>query len=51
MKARIDAFNAFNIASYGPPETYIGGNPTNFGDITGTLSGPRKIQISLIYAF
>jgi len=51
MKARIDAFNAFNISSYGPPETYIGGNPTNFGDITGTLSGPRKIQLSLIYAF
>jgi hypothetical protein len=51
LKARIDAFNAFNISSYGPPETYIGGNPTNFGDITSTLSGPRKIQISLIYAF
>jgi hypothetical protein len=51
MKARIDAFNAFNIASYGPPQTYIGGNPSNFGDITSTLSGPRKIQLSLIYAF
>jgi hypothetical protein len=51
LKARIDSFNAFNIASYAPPETYIGGNPTNWGDVTGTLSGPRKLQISLIYAF
>jgi hypothetical protein len=53
LKARIDAFNAFNIASYGSPAVYIGGgNPINaFGAITGTNSGPRKLQISLVYAF
>ena len=51
MTARVDAFNAFNIASYGQPNTYIGSNPSNFGQITGTASGPRKIQLSLVYQF
>jgi carboxypeptidase family protein/TonB-dependent receptor-like protein len=51
LKFRVDAFNAFNIASYGQPETYIGSNPTNFGQITGTASGPRKFQLSAIYQF
>jgi hypothetical protein len=51
LKIRADAFNAFNISSYGAPESYIGGNPTNFGQITGTASGPRKIQLSAIYQF
>jgi hypothetical protein len=51
LKARIDAFNAFNIASYGQPNTYIGGSTSSFGAITGTNSGPRKIELSLIYSF
>jgi hypothetical protein len=51
LKARIDAFNAFNIASYSNPNTYIGSSVGSFGQITGTNSGPRKLQISLIYAF
>jgi len=51
LKARIDAFNAFNIASYANPNTYIGGGLGTYGYITGTSSGPRKIQISLIYTF
>ena len=53
LKARADAFNAFNIASYGQPNVYIGGgNPANsFGAITGTNSAPRKLQISLVYQF
>jgi hypothetical protein len=51
LKARIDAFNAFNIASYSNPNTYVGGSVGSFGEITGTNSGPRKLQISLIYAF
>jgi hypothetical protein len=51
LKARVDAFNAFNIASYGQPNTYIGGSTSSFGAITGTNSGPRKIQLSLVYSF
>ena len=31
LKARVDAFNAFNIASYGEPDTYIGGSVGSFG--------------------
>jgi hypothetical protein len=51
IKARIDAFNAFNIASYGNPNTSIGSNNDNFGAITGTQSAPRQLQISAIYEF
>jgi len=51
LKIRADAFNAFNIASYGQPNSYIGANPANFGQITGTASGPRKIQLSAVYRF
>jgi hypothetical protein len=52
LKARVDAFNAFNISSYGTPNTYIGGgsNP-DFGAITSTRSGPRTLQLSAIYTF
>jgi hypothetical protein len=52
LKVRVDAFNAFNISSYGSPNSYIGGNAsTAWGVIGGTASGPRKIQLSLVYAF
>ncbi len=51
IKARIDAFNAFNIASYANPNTYVGGSLGSYGYIQGTSSGPRKIQISAIYTF
>jgi outer membrane receptor protein involved in Fe transport len=52
IKLRVDAFNAFNISSYGNPDTYIGGgsNP-DFGVITGTRSAPRTLQLSAIYTF
>jgi hypothetical protein len=52
LKLRVDAFNAFNISSYGNPATYIGGgsNPT-FGTITSTRSAPRTLQLSAIYTF
>lgn len=33
------------------PETYIGGHPTNFGQISSTASGPRKVQLSLVCEF
>lgn len=60
---RVDAFNAFNMASYAAP-TYVnaanGIDPTKFaanpdasveGEITGTLSPARQFQLSLIYKF
>jgi hypothetical protein len=51
LKARVDAFNAFNIASYGEPNTYLGGSTTTFGQILGTASAARKFQLSLVYQF
>ena len=52
LKVRVDAFNAFNISSYGSPNSYIGGNAaTAWGVISGTASGPRKIQLSAVYQF
>ena len=46
---RTDFFNAFNIASYGQPDTSI--NDSNFGQITNTRSPQRQIQFSLHYMF
>jgi hypothetical protein len=56
---RFDAFNAFNIASYGNPDTNI--SDTNFGNISnqGTANGiqqavrstERKLQFSANYRF
>jgi hypothetical protein len=46
---RADAFNAFNIADYAPPDN--GMTDSNFGQITGTINGNRSIALSLKYAF
>jgi hypothetical protein len=56
---RFDAFNAFNIASYGNPDTNI--TDTNFGNISnqGTANGiqqavrstERRLQFSANYRF
>ena len=46
---RGDFFNAFNIASYSAPDSGV--TDTNFGQITGTNSTERHIQLSLKYAF
>jgi hypothetical protein len=50
---RFDAFNAFNIASYGNPDTGI--TDTNFGNIsaqgTPTRSTERHLQFSGNYRF
>ena len=58
LKARIDAYNAFNVASYGNPGNYIyggayngGNNAANYGIIHGTRSNPRQLALSLIYSF
>jgi hypothetical protein len=51
LKVRVDAFNAFNIASYGNPSSRISGTATSFGVISGTESAPRQLQLSLVYQF
>jgi hypothetical protein len=60
---RVDAFNAFNIASYAAPAYVTAGNgiaPSTFaanpdasieGEITSTLSPARQYQLSAIYRF
>src|SRR6185312_2324779 len=60
---RVDAFNAFNMASYAAPTYVSTGNaidPDTFatdpdasaeGEITSTLSPARQFQLSLIYKF
>ena len=48
---RFDAFNAFNIVSYGNPDTGI--NDSNFGNVSlqGTRSTERHLQFSAKYSF
>jgi hypothetical protein len=48
---RFDAFNAFNIVSYGNPDTGI--TDTNFGNVSrqGTRSTERHLQFSAKYTF
>lgn len=49
LSFRVEAFNAFNIASYNNPVATVG--VTNFGQITSTRSGPRTLQLSAKYKF
>jgi hypothetical protein len=49
FKLRVDAFNAFNLPSYSAPANRAG--QSVFGQITGTLSAPRQVQISGVYTF
>jgi hypothetical protein len=54
LELRGDAFNAFNIASYGPPNASLTSyRPTTpgFGLITSTNSTQRVMQVSLHYKF
>ena len=46
---RADAFNVFNISSYGNPDSFV--SDSNFGQITNTRSLPRIIQLSAHYTF
>lgn len=46
---RADLFNAFNIVSYGNPDSNI--TDSNFGQITSARSSPRQVQLSLRYLF
>ena len=49
LNFRADAFNTFNIASYSQPDSNVA--DTTFGQISGTVSNSRNIQLSLKYAF
>lgn len=49
VQFRADAFNAFNMASYGAPNSYV--TSGNFGQITSTLSPPRQLQLSADFQF
>jgi hypothetical protein len=46
---RVDGFNLFNIASYSTPDSGV--TDSNFGQITGTSSTERHLQLSLKYKF
>ncbi|HZY63423.1 MAG TPA: TonB-dependent receptor [Edaphobacter sp.] len=46
---RVDAFNVFNIASYGNPTATV--PTTQFGAISSVRSGPRTLQLSAKYTF
>jgi len=48
---RFDAFNAFNIVSYGNPDTGI--TDSSFGNVSraGTRSVERHLQFSAKYSF
>ncbi len=49
IEFRADAFNAFNFANYGNPDT--GTSDTNFGVINGTKGNQRILQLALNYHF
>lgn len=46
---RVDAFNAFNISSYGNPDNTV--QDSNFGLINSIRSVPRQIQLSANFRF
>jgi len=41
---RLEAFNVFNIPSFGPPARDIS-VPNTFGQITSTISSPRVLEL------
>jgi len=48
---RFDAFNAFNIVSYGNPDTGIGDSTYGNVSLQGPRSTERHLQFSLKYSF
>jgi len=50
LEFRVEAFNAFNHPSFGPPARDIS-VPNTFGVITNTISSPRVIELALKFYF
>jgi hypothetical protein len=50
LELRVEAFNAFNHPSFGPPARDIS-VPNTFGLITSTVSSPRVIELALKFYF
>jgi hypothetical protein len=48
-KFTFDAFNVLNLAIWGQPNSSF--NDPNFGKITGTYTGPRRVQMSGKFTF
>jgi hypothetical protein len=49
LKLRIDAYNAFNLASYAAPNSREGSS--QYGIINASANNPRQLQLSAIYTF
>ena len=50
LEFRVEAFNAFNHPSFGPPARDIS-VPNTFGVITNTISSPRVVELALKFYF
>jgi hypothetical protein len=50
LEFRVEAFNAFNHPSFGPPARDISA-PNTFGQITSTISSPRTIELVAKFSF
>jgi hypothetical protein len=50
LQFRAEFFNFFNHPSFSPPARNISA-PTTFGQITGTVSSPRQVQLALKFYF
>jgi hypothetical protein len=52
LELRGEGFNALNLASYAPPNALLESYPSpSFGQITGTNSSQRVMQVSVRYRF
>ena len=50
LEVRVEAFNAFNHPSFGPPARDLS-VPNTFGQITSTVSSPRVVEIVAKFTF
>ena len=50
LEVRVEAFNAFNHPSFGPPARDLS-VPNTFGQITSTVSSPRVVELVAKFSF